>query len=44
MVMYKLIAFDAYGTLFDVYSIGTLAEKLFPVLIIFNRKDIHQPF
>jgi len=30
MVMYKLIAFDAYGTLFDVYSIGTLAEKLFP--------------
>ena len=28
--MYKLIAFDAYGTLFDVYSIGTLAEKLFP--------------
>lgn len=28
--MYKLIAFDAYGTLFDVYSIGQLAEKLFP--------------
>lgn len=27
---YQLIAFDAYGTLFDVYSIGTLAEKLFP--------------
>ena len=24
------IAFDAYGTLFDVYSIGALAEKLFP--------------
>ncbi len=24
------IAFDAYGTLFDVYSISTLAEKLFP--------------
>ena len=22
--MYQLIAFDAYGTLFDVYSIGTL--------------------
>lgn len=28
--MYKLIAFDAYGTLFDVYSIGQLAEDLFP--------------
>jgi 2-haloacid dehalogenase len=28
--MYKLIAFDAYGTLFDVYSIGELAEELFP--------------
>ncbi len=26
----QAIAFDAYGTLFDVYSIGTLAEKLFP--------------
>ena len=28
--MYKLIAFDAYGTLFDVYSMGGLAEELFP--------------
>ncbi len=28
--MYKLIAFDAYGTLFDVYSIGELAEQIFP--------------
>ena len=28
--MYKLIAFDAYGTLFDVYSIGQLAEEFFP--------------
>jgi 2-haloacid dehalogenase len=28
--MYKLIAFDAYGTLFDVYSIGALAEEIFP--------------
>ena len=28
--MYKLIAFDAYGTLFDVYSIGQLAEEMFP--------------
>ena len=28
--MYQLIAFDAYGTLFDVYAIGALAEALFP--------------
>ena len=28
--MYKLVAFDAYGTLFDVYSVGALAETLFP--------------
>jgi len=28
--MYKLIAFDAYGTLFDVYSVAQLAEELFP--------------
>lgn len=28
--MYRLIAFDAYGTLFDVYSMGELAEELFP--------------
>lgn len=27
--MIKAVAFDAYGTLFDVYSIGTLAEELF---------------
>jgi 2-haloacid dehalogenase len=27
----QAIVFDAYGTLFDVYSIGALAEKLFPV-------------
>lgn len=27
---YKAVVFDAYGTLFDVYSIGALAEKLFP--------------
>ena len=26
----KAIVFDAYGTLFDVYSIGALAEQLFP--------------
>jgi 2-haloacid dehalogenase len=28
--MPKLIAFDAYGTLLDVYSMGVLAEMLFP--------------
>ena len=27
---FQAIAFDAYGTLFDVYSIGALAEKRFP--------------
>lgn len=27
---FKAVAFDAYGTLFDVYSIGVLAEELFP--------------
>ena len=26
----RAIAFDAYGTLFDVYSVGALAEQLFP--------------
>jgi 2-haloacid dehalogenase len=26
----KAVVFDAYGTLFDVYSIGALAETLFP--------------
>ncbi|WP_432448640.1 haloacid dehalogenase type II [Aliiroseovarius marinus] len=26
----KAIAFDAYGTLLDVYSVGALAEELFP--------------
>ena len=26
----QLVVFDAYGTLFDVYSIGALAERLYP--------------
>lgn len=26
----KAVAFDAYGTIFDVYSIGALAEEIFP--------------
>ncbi len=28
--MIKIVVFDAYGTLFDVYSVGALAERLFP--------------
>ena len=27
---FKAVLFDAYGTLFDVYSVGLLAEQLFP--------------
>ena len=26
----KAVVFDAYGTLFDVYSIQTLAEQFYP--------------
>jgi 2-haloacid dehalogenase len=29
-LMIKVIVFDAYGTLFDVYSIGALADSLYP--------------
>jgi len=25
----RVVVFDAYGTLFDVYSIGALAEKFY---------------
>ena len=28
--MIKLVVFDAYGTLFDVYSIGALSDRLYP--------------
>ena len=28
--MPRAVLFDAYGTLFDVYSVGVLAERLFP--------------
>jgi 2-haloacid dehalogenase len=28
--MIKIVVFDAYGTLFDVYSIGTLADTFYP--------------
>jgi 2-haloacid dehalogenase len=30
MVKPRAVLFDAYGTLFDVYSVGLLAEQLFP--------------
>jgi 2-haloacid dehalogenase len=30
MMAPKAVLFDAYGTLFDVYSVGMLAEQLFP--------------
>ncbi len=30
MNTFKAVVFDAYGTLFDVYSMTTLAEQLFP--------------
>ena len=26
----RAVLFDAYGTLFDVYSVGVVAERLFP--------------
>lgn len=26
----QLVLFDAYGTLFDVYSVSSKAEQLFP--------------
>jgi len=29
-VKIKAVVFDAYGTLFDVYSIQTLAEQFYP--------------
>ena len=29
-VVVRAVLFDAYGTLFDVYSVGLLAEQLFP--------------
>ena len=29
----KALAFDAYGTLFDVFSVTALCEQLFPCLL-----------
>lgn len=29
-IQIRAVAFDAFGTLFDVYSVGALAEQLFP--------------
>ncbi len=41
----KAVVFDAYGTLFDVYSIQTLAEQLYPgqgaaISVIWRDKQI----
>ena len=43
--MHKLVAFDAYGTLFDVYSIQALANEIYPsqgaaVAIMWRDKQI----
>lgn len=42
------ILFDAYGTLFDVYSVGLLAEQLFPgqgnaLSVLWRDKQINIP-
>jgi len=42
-----VVVFDAYGTLFDVYSIGALAERLYPgqgagLSILGNRRLVPQ--
>lgn len=41
----RAVAFDAFGTLFDVYSVGALAEQLFPgngaaLAEVWRRKQI----
>src|SRR5512133_4094348 len=41
----RAVLFDAYGTLFDVYSVGQLAEELFPghgqaVSVLWRDKQI----
>ncbi len=41
----RAVVFDAYGTLFDVYSIGALADKLYPgqgvaISVIWRDKQI----
>ncbi|MEY4363681.1 MAG: hypothetical protein RLZZ24_1033 [Pseudomonadota bacterium] len=43
--MIRVVVFDAYGTLFDVYSIAALAEQLFPgqgsaVSVLWRDKQI----
>lgn len=45
----RAIAFDAYGTLFDVYSVGALAEQLFPgkgaaLAALWRQKQIEYTF
>lgn len=43
----RAVLFDAYGTLFDVYSVGLLAEQLFPgqgqvVSVLWRDKQIEK--
>ncbi|HRP97668.1 MAG TPA: haloacid dehalogenase type II [Rhodocyclaceae bacterium] len=45
----RAIAFDAFGTLFDVYSVGALAEQLFPgkgdaLAALWRQKQIEYSF
>ena len=45
----KAVLFDAYGTLFDVYSVSALAEQLFPtqgntLSILWRDKQIESEF
>ena len=44
----QAVVFDAYGTLFDVYSIGALAERLYPgqgaaLSVLWRDKQIAYP-
>lgn len=45
----KAVVFDAFGTLFDVYSVGALAEQLFPgkgdaLAALWRQKQIEYSF
>ena len=39
----KAVVFDAYGTLFDVYSIGALAEQLYPGQGLAIKRSVRPP-
>ena len=38
----KAVLFDAYGTLFDVYSVGLLAEQLFRAVCVLSNHPYHR--